>query len=177
MLISAGSAHEQCGWFWKLASKPCSSATVHRNSRANFVAQQPIVCRSKGKGTPEQTFELKMPASSRATSRKQEPRPHYYEQGPPSPRPQCIISSDRPGVYSSVHIFLYTFLYNLVYQDPRPHYEDLAKNLPAGSPDFLQMAPAFAFLHCGGEPIFGQISKVGASQFSSEIFADKEIIV
>ena len=113
-------------------SEPCSSSSVSCSTLRGEGASPP-------RGTPEQMFELKMGAASNveqcgAMSRKQEPRPHY-EQG--LPRPQCI------PVYP--HIPLYTIVYP-VYPGipgiPRPHYEDLPKNLPAANPD-LQMAPVF----------------------------------
>ena len=71
------------------------------------------------------------------------------------------MPSDTP-VYPSVYPRVYPGVYPGI-ADPRPHYEDLAKNFPAASPDLLQMAPVLAFLQYG-EPIFGQISKVGACQ-------------
>ena len=62
---------------------------LHRNSRANFVAQQ---LTSKGRQHRGHTWaNVWAQNEERAMSRKQKPRPHYYEQGPPSPRPQCIV--------------------------------------------------------------------------------------
>ena len=53
------------------------------------------------------------------------------------------VPSDTP-VYPSVYPSVYPGI-----ADPRPHYEDLAKNFPAASPDLLQMAPVLAFLQYG----------------------------
>ena len=96
----AGSAHEQWGWRSKLASKPWSSATLQRNSRANFVARQ-LFCmymeRAPAHGcTPEQTFELKMKSEQWAGSRS-----HaliIMSKGRPHPAPSVLCTLGYPGV-------------------------------------------------------------------------------
>ena len=155
----AGSAHEQWGWRSKLASKPWSSATLQRNSRANFVARQ-LFCmymeRAPAHGcTPEQSLSSKWRASNEQEAGATPSL--LWARAALTPPPVYCVPLDTP-VYPSMYPCVYPGI-----ADPRPHYEDLAKNFPAASPDLLQMAPVLAFLQYG-EPIFGQISKVGACQ-------------
>ena len=66
--------------------------------------------------------------------------------------------------------------YTPVYQVPRPHYEDLPRNLPAANPD-LRMAPVFSFLQYGANIWSDKQSRChSTSDPVAEIFEDKEII-